>query len=106
MTEAQQTAQLFGVIVAATVAGFVAADAKRRGLPPLSIFGWGAGVFMALIVFLPLYLYFRKRSGAQPVSIQNASAECPYCGYQNPSSTNFCGKCSRQLKSSAEIHSK
>ncbi|HEX9996244.1 MAG TPA: zinc ribbon domain-containing protein [Abditibacterium sp.] len=106
MTEAQQTAQLFGIIVAATVAGFVAADAKRRGLPPLSIFGWGAGVFMALIVFLPLYLFLRKRDGVKPVSPLNVSAECPYCGYQNPGGANFCGKCSRQLKTSAEIHSK
>ena len=102
-------AQLIGTGLTAFIGGWVAADAKRRGLRDAAAFGWGIGVFFILLFFLPLYLYLRKREGwtvktgpdAAPVT-----AECPYCGYANSKGANFCAKCDRQLKSSAEIHQK
>jgi hypothetical protein len=109
VTEQEQIFQLVGMGLAAIIGGWVASDATRRGLKTSSAFGWGVGVFFALILFLPLYLYMRKREGwgikDQP-GASPATKECPYCGYQNVSSANYCAKCDRQLKSSNEIHHK
>ena len=46
-----------GVIIALLVAFAVANDADRRGM---SSFGWGVGVFLCMIIFLPIYLIVRK----------------------------------------------
>ena len=48
---------LLGLMIAAVVAGFVANDARKRGMDAV---GWFFGVFFLLIVFLPLYLLERK----------------------------------------------
>jgi hypothetical protein len=49
--------RLFGVIIAAVIAGFVWQDANKRGMSgPL----WGIGTFFLCIIFLPLYLIMRK----------------------------------------------
>ncbi len=113
MTQGEQTAQFFGALLAATIAGLVSADARRRGLPTKAVWGWGAGVFLLLIVFLPCYLWLRNRDETESesasqkphrVASQSASAACLYCEYPNPQGTAFCAKCGRQLKSSTEIH--
>jgi hypothetical protein len=48
---------LIGLMVAAIVAGFVAKDANKRGMNAKF---WFFGVFLLLIVFLPIYLLSRK----------------------------------------------
>jgi len=50
-------AQIIGLIIAAIVAYFVGQDAEKRGMNAL---GWGIGVFLLMIVFLPLYFILRK----------------------------------------------
>jgi 4-amino-4-deoxy-L-arabinose transferase-like glycosyltransferase len=45
------------IAIAATVAGFIYVDANQRDMNGL---GWAAGVFLFLIVALPLYLIVRK----------------------------------------------
>ncbi|RYG55013.1 hypothetical protein EON80_31235 [bacterium] len=109
MTQDQAAAELMGIgigaLIAAAVGFAVSADARRRGFTPNEAFGWGAGVFLLMAVFLPLYLIFRWKRGDQPVSLEKvATVACPYCGYLNKSGANFCEKCNRQLKSSSEIH--
>jgi hypothetical protein len=100
-------AQLLGMAIAAVVAGWVSADAQRRGLKKSTALGWGVGVLLVLIVFLPLYLYMRRKdfeAGNAPSGA--ATAPCPYCGYLNKPGANYCEKCNRQLRSSADIHRK
>ncbi|MCX6328137.1 MAG: hypothetical protein NTZ85_01300, partial [Bacteroidia bacterium] len=51
------TGQIIGVIIALVVAILIGQDASKRGM---NAWGWGIGVFLLLIVFLPLYFILRK----------------------------------------------
>lgn len=51
------TGQIIGIIIALTVAILIYQDASKRGM---NAWGWGIGVFLLLIVFLPLYFILRK----------------------------------------------
>ena len=46
-----------GVVVACIIARSIYYDAKSRGMQDL---GWAYGVFLMMIVFLPLYFIYRK----------------------------------------------
>ncbi len=52
--------QLIGIVIALVVAILVGQDANKRGM---NAWGWGIGVFLLLIVFLPLYFILRKPLG-------------------------------------------
>jgi len=54
---------LIGLVIAALIAFWVASDAKKRGMNGI---GWGIGVFLICIIFLPIYLIVRKPLLAQP----------------------------------------
>jgi MFS family permease len=49
--------QLIGILIALVVAILVGQDAEKRGM---NAWAWGIGVFLVLIVFLPLYFILRK----------------------------------------------
>lgn len=49
--------EVLGVIIALVVAICVGQDAEKRGM---NAWGWGIGVFLLMIVFLPLYLITRS----------------------------------------------
>lgn len=49
--------QLIGMFIALLVAIFVAKDANKRGMNGIA---WGAGVFLVMIIFLPIYFIVRK----------------------------------------------
>ena len=49
--------QIIGMFIAFFIAVFIAQDASKRNMNP---WGWGIGVFLLLIVFLPLYFITRK----------------------------------------------
>lgn len=49
--------QLFGMCIAFVVAYWVYTDAQKRGMNAI---GWSIGVFLLLIVFLPIYFISRK----------------------------------------------
>jgi len=48
---------IIGWIIALIVAIFVGQDAETRGM---NSWAWGFGVFLLMIVFLPLYFILRK----------------------------------------------
>ena len=52
-----ETTQLFGVLIALVIAITVGIDAKKRNMNPWL---WSVGVFLLLIVFLPIYFIVRK----------------------------------------------
>ena len=49
--------QILGMIIALIVSICVGQDAVKRGM---NAWCWGIGVFLLMILFLPLYLIFRK----------------------------------------------
>lgn len=98
--------QIAGMLIAAIIAMWVILDATRRGKPALSAVGWGVGVFLALILFLPLYLFFRGREsgGVAATKASQAATPCRYCGLFFAGDPDYCPHCQKQLKSSTEIH--
>lgn len=51
---------LVSLLIPLLAAIFVGRDASKRGM---SAWGWGIGVFLLLIIFLPLYFIMRKPVG-------------------------------------------
>jgi 4-amino-4-deoxy-L-arabinose transferase-like glycosyltransferase len=49
--------QIIGLLIALIAAVLVGQDASKRGMNAV---GWGIGVFLLLIIFLPLYFIMRK----------------------------------------------
>ncbi len=80
---------LFGLAIAATIAVVIARDANRRGMMgPL----WGLGVFLLLIVFLPLYLIVRKPLREEPTAAASPTPAVP------PTTNTFCSTCGKPLQ--------
>ena len=83
-----------GIIVAA----FIAKDASRRGRSEI---GWFIGVFLALIVFLPLYLIVRKPLLPKVIEQEQLesgnSRKCPFCAEIIKSEAHVCRFCGRGL---------
>jgi hypothetical protein len=48
---------LIALIIALVIAISIGKDASKRGMNSL---GWGLGVFVLMIIFLPLYFIVRK----------------------------------------------
>jgi hypothetical protein len=77
---------VIALIILAFITSWVSSDAKKRGMKP---FAWGLGVFLVLIVFLPLYFIVRKPKLA-PVS-----RTCSYCGFVDQTGGKFCAGCGK-----------
>ena len=90
-----EQAQLFGLGVAGLVATWVVFDSRRRGVSSFVAMNWGIGVFLLLIVFLPLYLIARSK---QSSVADQASTSCQYCGLNNAGNPFYCNHCSKQLR--------
>jgi len=92
---------LFGLLIAAVVAFFVAIDAKKRGMNAV---GWGIGTFALMIIFLPLYFIMRKpilnQTAAQPLyppPYPTGPANlCATCGKYYGGTPAFCPNCGAQ----------
>jgi len=95
--------QFIGVGLAALIALWTARDALRRGREPGEAWLWGMGVFLALIIFLPVYLYFRARPAN---GVAKSQTPCRYCGALNEGDPIYCPRCSNQLKGAETIHRK
>ena len=64
---------------------------------------WAAGVFLILIVFLPLYLAARKKKGRMQAAGREASAPptlslCFYCRQGYEGNPTVCPHCGQNLK--------
>ena len=77
---------IIGLVILVLITSWVSSDAKKRGMNP---FAWGIGVFLLLIVFLPIYFFVRKPKLA-PVS-----KKCSYCGFVDQTGARFCPECGK-----------
>lgn len=100
-------AQLFAAHVWAFIAFWVVMDAMRRGMKPSTSYWWGAGVFLAGIICLPLYFFSRPRLANAPASPETSPAgapvPCRYCEGMNPPNTVYCAHCQKQLRGVDDI---
>jgi len=88
---------ILGLIIPLVIAIWVGIDAKKRGYSSATAFLWFLGVWLVLIVFLPLYLILRSRRSSPPLNERDVGV-CPYCGRLFKDSPNFCPYCGERLR--------
>lgn len=92
------------IIIPLIVAWWVASDAKKRGYSQGAIVAWFLGVWMVLIIFLPLYFILRPNSiilrpkSTGQISSAKGTYVCPYCGNLYQEKVPFCPYCGRSLE--------
>ncbi len=96
---------LIAIIVPLIIAWWVASDAKKRGYNQGAIVAWFLGVWLVLIVFLPLYFILRPKSTilrpksmGQQIRSTRGTYVCPYCGNLYQEKVPFCPYCGRRLE--------
>ncbi len=82
-----------GLIIAAAVAVWVYMDARNKGYKTLPAVGWMLGVFLLMIVFLPLYLFVRAKK-VKPIEILTS---CKYCGKHYQGVPLYCPNCGHKV---------
>ncbi len=92
------------IIIPLLIAWWVASDAKKRGYSQAAIVAWFIGVWMVLIIFLPLYFILRPKSTIlrpKPmgqISSTKGTYVCPHCGNLYQEKVPFCPYCGRSLE--------
>ena len=85
--------RFIGLMLAAAVAIWVYTDAIKRGCKTLTAIGWMLGVFLLMIVFLPLYLFMRSKQGKQV----DILTPCKYCGKYYENTPLYCPNCGHKV---------
>jgi hypothetical protein len=89
-------------LVPVVAAFWVFFDARKRGYSTGKSFLWALGVFLAMIIFLPLYLLDRRRkmslASAPPSAGARPSVSCFYCGRPYEGNPKLCPHCGQNLK--------
>ena len=85
--------RLIGLLLAAAVAVWVYVDAKKRGYKMLPAVGWMMGVFLLMIVVLPIYLIMRTKQ----VKHVEILTSCKYCGKYYESTPLYCPNCGHKV---------
>ncbi|RLE07271.1 hypothetical protein DRZ78_03250 [Candidatus Aerophobetes bacterium] len=75
---------------------WVAMDARKRGYSQWKAFGWFLGVWLLLIIFLPLYFILRPKLSQKKGSGKGTHV-CPYCGKLYTGRVSFCPYCGQKL---------
>lgn len=88
--------ELIGIIIAFGLGVWTFIDSRKRGRSGISSFLWGTGVFLLLIVFLPLHLITRPKLPGEAVPA--TPRLCPHCGKYYAGDPKFCPNCSHVLK--------
>jgi len=94
---------IFVNVVSFAVAIWVFFDSQKRGSTVGRSLLWAAGVFLVLIVFLPLYLAARKKKERAQAAAREASTPpalnmCFYCRQAYEGSPSSCPHCGQNLK--------
>jgi len=84
---------VFVSIISTILAVWVYMDAIKRGFKPLAALGWFLGVFLAWIIFFPLYMFLRTRR-PKPIEILTP---CKYCGKYYQDTPLYCPNCGHKV---------
>jgi len=84
------------IIIPLLIAWWVAIDARKRGYSKSAALIWFLGVWLALIVFLPLYLIIRPKTPRQGAP-EGETRVCPYCGKLYQGRIFYCPYCGQKL---------
>ena len=81
----------------------IGANALRRGDRARVVCFWAAWTFLVPCITPFFYLHYRvNRTHSKP----KPTTQCRYCGGLTVGTPSYCPHCSRQLRSSEEIHGK
>ena len=90
-------------VVPLIVALWVFFDSQKHGYTFMQGLLWAIGVFFLLIVFLPLYFFYRNKRkqlvkvpGRAPAP--SSATPCFYCGQPYPGDPKTCPHCGQKLK--------
>ncbi len=96
------------IIIPLVIAWWVATDARKRGYSKVAALIWFLGVWLALIIFLPLYLIIRPKTSRQPGQLgqpgqpvelapEGETTVCPHCGRLYKERIFYCPYCGQKL---------
>lgn len=85
------------LIIPLLVAWWVASDASKKGYSKGAVIAWFLGVWLMLIIFLPLYFILRLKP-AGSIRSSKGPYVCPYCGNLYQEKALFCPYCGRKLE--------
>lgn len=86
--------QQIAIMIAAGVAIWVYIDAQKNGYSILAALGWLLGVFLLMIVFLPLYLIMKAKRAKQPEILTS----CEFCGKHYSGNPTYCPHCGHLVR--------
>lgn len=92
------------IIIPLLIAWWVASDAKKRGYSQAAIVAWFLGVWLVLIIFLPLYFILRPNptilgpKSIRQINTKRGTYVCPHCGNLYQEKVPFCPYCGRSLE--------
>jgi len=96
---------LVAILIPILAAVWVFMDARQKGRTEGQALLWAFGTFMALIIFLPLWLFVRWQEGQTKHS--KHVQVCPYCHYsfKNIERARYCPNCGQALSDSQHSNS-
>lgn len=109
MQEAPVAYQVAGTVIAAIVGLLVGRDAREQKRTLSESAWWAFGVFMAMILVLPAYLYYRNKIWPLSSSVspeKKVTGTCRYCGTVTENDPIYCPSCSMQLRGAESVHGK
>ena len=86
--------QQIAIMIAAGVAIWVFMDAQKNGYSLPQAIGWMLGVFLLMIVALPIYLIMKAKRAKQPEIL----TPCEFCGRHYGGSPNYCPHCGHMVR--------
>ncbi len=96
--------RIVGFIIAAGVAYWVYNDAQKWGYTKNAAIGWSVGVFLLMIVCLPIYILTelkRARRQLEPAGGSQSAAistSCEHCSKLYYGTPNYCPHCGHLVR--------
>jgi|SRR3972149_9323827 len=91
-------------VIAAGVAFWVYNDSRKWGYNNNAALGWAIGVFLLMIVFLPLYVIIELKRARRQLDLTGAkqtaaiSTSCEFCRKQYFGNPNYCPHCGHLVR--------